>query len=56
VLARFSFLVLEHGKLDDGGRQNEAFDALFCLINFASVCSQFFGRNVLSLERLINLV
>jgi hypothetical protein len=38
-----SFFVLEHGKLDDGGRLNEALAALFCLINLASVCSQFFG-------------
>jgi hypothetical protein len=41
--ARFSFLVLEHGKLDNGSRQNEAFAALFCLINLASMYSQFFG-------------
>jgi hypothetical protein len=43
MLARFSFFVLEHGKLDNGVCQNEALDALFCLINLA-----------LSLEKLIN--
>jgi hypothetical protein len=46
--------ILEHGKLDNGGRQNEALDALFCLINLAFVYSQLLcGRNTLSLEKLI---
>ena len=40
MLSRFS-LVLERGKLGDGGRLNEVLDALFCMVNLASVYSKF---------------
>jgi hypothetical protein len=43
ISGRDSFLFLSMENWTMGGRQNEVFDALFCLINLASVCSQFLG-------------